>query len=409
MTTTLLKRTVIAFFLTAIITLPATAARIRLSANLDAAQETPASASTATGMAEMWYDTATNTFNLTVNVTGMANLVTGSHLHEAPAGSSGGVVTGLGAETVYTRNGDDLSASFSGLSYGGDPATLLAGGAYVNIHSAIFPGGEIRGQLWADPVQLWAKLSPEQETATVESDAYGAAQMTLYPVTGKFELIVFAYNFTNTFAASHIHEGAVGTNGGVVNGLGGAADYNQNGNTYSQVWNDVDYAGDMMTLLNGGAYINIHSDVHAGGEIRGQLWASEAGRTASHLSNVSSRGAVGAGDASLVVGFVIEGTEPLTVIVTGRGPVLTEFGVVGALADPVLYVHDRWGNQIFWNDNAADTTYLQPITESGFAPTVAAEAAAILLLPPGPHTMTVKGAGDTTGIALAEAFQQNNN
>ncbi len=400
------KRALFAAF-ACLIALPLSAAVIRLDATLNAEQETTTSSSPAFGTATLWYDTAANTFTLDVDVKAFANTITGSHLHEAPAGSAGGVVTGLGDESVYTRDGNKRTATFTNLTYGGDPATLLSGGTYLNLHSATYPGGEIRGQFTANPIKLWANLTPGQETATVESGAYGAAQMWINPNTGKFSLTVFAYNFTNTLANSHIHEGAVGANGGVVNGLGAADAYNQNGNTYSQMWSDVDYAGNILTLLNGGAYINVHSDVYAPGEIRGQLWVSTA-TTGSRLANVSSRGMVGTGDASLVVGFVVEGTEPLAVVVTGRGPVLTEFGVSGALADPVLYVHDRWGNQLAWNDNKADALYLSSIQSSGFLPTMDTEATAMLLLPPGPHTMTVNGVADTTGIAIAEAFQISN-
>lgn len=392
---------------TAVLALPASAAIVRLNATIDAAQETTTSTSTATGTAQMWYDTAANTFTLSVSVNGMANTISASHVHEAAAGAAGGVASGLGDETAYTRSGNDLTARFTDVAYGGTAATLLSGGAYINIHSAAFPGGEIRGQLIAENVNLWAKLSPEQETHGVTSDAYGVATMDINPNTGKFQLIVFNYNFTNTLTASHIHEGAAGANGGVVNGLGGAADYNNNGNTYSQVWNDVTYSGDIATLLNGGSYINVHSDEFGAGEIRGQLWVSDPA-TGSRLSNVSCRGAVGAGEDSLVAGFVVDGTEPLTVVLTGRGPILDEFGITGFLADPVLTVHDRWGNQIFWNDNNADTHYLEPISQSGFAPSLPAEAAAILILPPGPHTMTITGAGGSTGIAIAEAFHLNN-
>lgn len=406
MITPLIRRGLVLLAMT-VFSLTSSAAIIRLNATIDAAQETTTSSSTATGTAQMWYDTAANTFTLKVWVNGMANTISASHVHEGAAGASGGVASGLGDETAYTRSGDDLTATFTDLAYGGDAATLLSGGAYINIHSAAFPAGEIRGQLIAENVKLWAKLTPEQETHGVTSDAYGAASMDINPNTGEFQLILFNYNFTNTLAASHIHEAAAGANGGVVNSLGGAADYNKNGDTYSQVWNGVSYSGDIAKLLDGGAYINVHSDAFGAGEIRGQLWVSEP-TTGSRLSNVSCRGAVGTGEDSLVAGFVVEGTEPLTVILTGRGPVLAEFGITGALADPVLAVHDRWGNQIFWNDNNADTPYLQPITDSGFAPTLPAEAAAILLLPPGPHTMTITGAGGSTGIAIAEAYQQNN-
>lgn len=393
--------------LSAVALLPAQAARLRLTANLDAAQETPASTSTATGTATMWVETNTGTFDLEISVTGMSNAVTGSHVHEAAVGVAGGVVTGLGAESAYARSGNNLTATFTGLTYGGDVATLISGGAYLNLHSAAFPGGEIRGQLWADPINLWANLTPGQEVGTVESAAYGAATMEFNPTTGKFQLVVFVYNFTNTFANSHIHEAPTGVAGGVVNGLGAASAYNVQGTTYSQVWSDVDYAGNMENLLSGGAYVNVHSNVYPGGELRGQLWISQR-PAGSSLVNVSTRGMVGTGDAALVTGFVVAGQEPLQILVTARGPILTGYGVTNALADPQLAVYDRWGTQLVWNDNVADNPYAEHINMMSFAPTEATEAAAVLLLPPGTYTSTVWGVDGSTGIALSEAFQTEN-
>jgi hypothetical protein len=60
----------------------------------------------------------------------------------------------------------------------------------------------------------------------------------------------------------------------------------------------------------------------------------------SQLGDISTRGFVQTADNVMIGGFVIEGTEPKTVIVRAIGPELTQFGVTNVLADPTLELHD---------------------------------------------------------------------
>lgn len=385
-------------------TTPASAALVRFNAALDAAQETTASTSTATGTAVVLYDTATNTVDVTVSLAGYANTITASHIHEGAVGVSGAPVVTLGDETAYAREGAAVTGTLQGLAYGGTPATLLAGAAYINFHSADFPGGEIRGQLVPEPVHFTALLTGSQEVPARATEAYGAARATYDPVANTITTLVFVYNFANTLTDSHIHEAPRGTNGTVKVAFGPAANYQNWGTTYAQQFADKTYGGTPLVLLNDGAYVNVHSSTFAGGEIRGQLLASTAA-SRSRLVNVSARGLVGTGDDVLIAGFVVVGSEPLAVLATGRGPGLAEFGVSGALADPVLGVHDSAGRLLLQNDAAASGLLPDLVSGSGFAPADPAEAAAFLLLPPGAYTSVMAGAGDTTGVGLAEVFE----
>jgi hypothetical protein len=43
--------------------------------------------------------------------------------------------------------GTFTAADVSGISYADLLAAIRAGNAYVNVHTTLFPGGEIRGQL----------------------------------------------------------------------------------------------------------------------------------------------------------------------------------------------------------------------------------------------------------------------
>jgi hypothetical protein len=377
---------------------------IELRATINGTQETPANSSPATGMAIMLYDIGSNTFDLTVTVNNLSNLVAASHIHEAAMGVAGPVVTPLGNETVYTRNGTTVTATFTSVAYAGTPLTLLQNGAYINLHSGAFPGGEVRGQLIAQPKRLVAVLTGPQDGPTNTSTAYGAAMITYDPGTNKISTRLNIYNFVNTLANSHYHEAPMGSNGPVVHGLGGASVYTQTGTSYGASFNSQTYLGNPLKLLTGGTYLNVHSNVYPGGEIRGQVQPSDELNTA-RIVNIAARGWVGTGDQVLISGFVITGTEPVRVLITARGPSLTAFGVAGALADPKISLHDSSGRELVVNDNMATTFSAGDLASTTFAPTDPNESALLLVLPPGSYSTVVSGVGGTTGVALTEVYE----
>ena len=67
--------------------------------------------------------------------------------------------------------------------------------------------------------------------------------------------------------------------------------------------------------------------------------------------NLSTRGTVSTGDNVLINGFIITGTDPKTVVLRALGPSLSDFGLSGVLADPVLSVYNSSGTVIASNDN----------------------------------------------------------
>ena len=111
---------------------------IVFKATLSGTQEVPANASTATGEATLVYDSIAKVFTLSVTHT-IPNPTNG-HIHKAPVGVSGGVIFPFASFTSpisYTSPVLDATQE----------ADLKAHLYYVNIHTAAFPGGEIRGQL----------------------------------------------------------------------------------------------------------------------------------------------------------------------------------------------------------------------------------------------------------------------
>ncbi|MBM3739402.1 MAG: CHRD domain-containing protein [Acidobacteria bacterium] len=150
------------------------AAPIYYITNLTGPGENPPNASPATGIAEVLIDTALHTLSLHVTFNGITGgPITAGHIHccvnppanvgvavgfpSFPMATSGNYVRLFDLTQNSTFNGTFLGAN-GGTAAGAETALaagLAAGQAYVNLHNASFPGGEIRGFL---------QLAPEPST-----------------------------------------------------------------------------------------------------------------------------------------------------------------------------------------------------------------------------------------------------
>jgi hypothetical protein len=130
---------------------------------------------------------------------------------------------------------------------------------------------------------------------------------------------------------------------------------------------------------------------------------------ASVLGNISTRGLVGTGAKVMIGGIIVIGDGSQEVLVRAIGPSLTDLGVPGALADPVIELHDPNGALIETNDNwktkSDGSSQQADIEDTGLPPTNDAESALLVTLNPGAYTAIVTGKNNTTGIALVEAYQ----
>lgn len=112
---------------------------VTFTADLDGESEVPPVTTTsANGSAVLLFDKTTKIFTLRVIYTGL--VVTDAHVHKGAVGVDGGVVfpiTDFSSPMDYTSR--PLTAA--------EEADLFANLYYVNLHTAAFPGGEIRGQL----------------------------------------------------------------------------------------------------------------------------------------------------------------------------------------------------------------------------------------------------------------------
>ncbi len=117
---------------------PTPGPNIAFKATLTGAQEVPATPSTRTGEAILVYDSIAKVFVL--SVTHNVPTPTNGHIHKGAIGVSGGVIFPF---TSFTSPINYVSPKLDA----SQEADLKAHLYYVNIHTAAYPGGEIRGQL----------------------------------------------------------------------------------------------------------------------------------------------------------------------------------------------------------------------------------------------------------------------
>lgn len=129
------------------------------------------------------------------------------------------------------------------------------------------------------------------------------------------------------------------------------------------------------------------------------------------LTNVSVRTDVGAGDRTLVLGFVVggvPGNATLPVLVRGAGPALGAFGLTEFLPDPLLTL--RSGSAVVasndnWNGNPAVAATAVQVGAFAFPDSASRDAALYAAaLPPGSYTAQISSVGSGAGTTLAEIY-----
>ncbi len=231
--------------------------------DISGAQEVPANASPATGTGVVVVDTSTLTVSWSITHAGLTGAETAAHMHgPAPVGANAGVQVGLGVGSPKVG-----SAAITP----GQAADLIAGLWYVNIHSTAFPGGEIRGQIMVRPVpQVYSGTFPidaGQEVPPNGSPASGVGTAVLNMSTLMLSWDMNFSGLTGAEVAAHFHgPAAAGTNAGVQMALGLGSP--KSGSAAVSPAQAAD-------IINGLWYVNIHSSVFPGGEIRGQVNMSQ--------------------------------------------------------------------------------------------------------------------------------------
>ena len=218
---------------------------------LSSQQEVPENTSNASGTYTLVYNKQNNHLDYTINYSGTTP--TAMHFHKGEVGAAGEVVAAVPGPYASGMKGMVMLTE-------AQEADLLAGKLYLNVHSAAFAAGELRGQaVTEDKVVLSnIKLSGNQEVPSNNSSATGTMNGVYDKTTKKLDYNI-ALNGVSA-SAMHLHKAAVGANGDVVMEVTGLK-----GTTAAFS------AAQEADLLAGNLYLNVHSAAQPGGEIRGQV------------------------------------------------------------------------------------------------------------------------------------------
>ena len=236
------------------------------SASLSGAQESPPTASTATGRGAVIVNPTTREITGGISFAGLTPSAGGHHIHQAPSGNpsaNGPVIIGL----VLASGGGVATVPAGTVLTEAQYTALLAGELYFNVHSAVNPGGEIRGAINLRGVVEagLATLSGSQEVPANASTASGRGTLVFDATTRDIIVGYVTYNVTGATVA-HIHTGASGVSGpaNVVTLIAGTGMHTAPNPMTLTTQNVTD-------IKAGNTYFNVHSAIYPGGEVRGQV------------------------------------------------------------------------------------------------------------------------------------------
>jgi len=142
-------------------------------ANLAGLNEVPPTQTVASGMVSMRMVAADGVLDVTFNVMNLSAGMTGAHIHMGGVGENGGVGFNLNPASSSFTTTYDITGNTDLVS------ALRDGAAYVNVHSAAYPAGEIRGQVLSA-----GNAAPNAATSTAPSlvNVAGDATSTAFSI-----------------------------------------------------------------------------------------------------------------------------------------------------------------------------------------------------------------------------------
>ena len=200
-------------------------------------------------------------------------------------------------------------------------------------------------------------LSPAQEVPSISVEgASASAALVVDDDSGAISGTLNVSGLTGAPTMAHLHAGFAGTNGPVLFGLDGSDD--------GQVWtvpaDTVLTSEQLQMLLNGGTYLNVHTEANPAGEVRGQVLPSniEVYRTtltgAQEVPAVNASGTavgvltVNADNGAIWANVTTDLQEPVTMVHIHQGEAGTNGPVAVGLSQDVE-------NQALWTTVPNDT------------------------------------------------------
>jgi hypothetical protein len=236
------------------------AAGIPFKVTMNSSQQVPTLSAVAKGTGWAVLDSTGTTLNYQFTMSGLTGNPTSAHIHTGAAGANGAIVHTF-TPIDSTMQGQMISLTETNV------ANLIKDGLYFNIHTAANPNGELRGQIMrSSKIMLSSVMNGANHTPVITTNGKATFFGVLDPATATltYQLTYAQLNSGAQATAAHFHYGMSGATGGVAETI------NLTGNTTAATWTAIPDSS-MAKLVRRSFYINIHSALHAGGEIRGQV------------------------------------------------------------------------------------------------------------------------------------------
>ena len=238
-----------------------------LTVGLSASQIFPVPASTASGFATLTVNVVTGMASGNVIVTGTT--ATSAAIFQGFAGQTGTIQIPL---TQNGANPKEWDVPAGTVFTQPQLTMLLQGSMYIQVTSAAFPTGEIRGQVIPAGVTVtWSPLSGLQEVPIVATQATGTVATTVDTLANNVSVFVNTTGVTGVTTAQLFNgaAGAVGTELvaltlGTMNGTV----FNPNQFSIPMFW--VGPAG-VTNFQNSMLYVNVATATNPMGQLRGQI------------------------------------------------------------------------------------------------------------------------------------------
>ncbi|WP_425420358.1 CHRD domain-containing protein [Phaeodactylibacter xiamenensis] len=236
----------------------------------------------------------------------------GSHIHTGYAGENGGITFELSPNLgILLKSGTFEATSNTFTLSAEEMDALMERRMYVNIHTTLYPGGEIRGQLLPEGNNYLINLSGSNEVPSVSTDGHGALALDVVgdqlTVTGSFADLEGNFD-ASVLGGAHLHLALPGQNGDVDIQLNATTNPDLKGGVFTAADNTFGLEQSQIEALeNRLYYANIHTTAYGAGELRGQV-ASTAASTVlrAHLSGSNEQPAVTSYATGVVQAEVIE-------------------------------------------------------------------------------------------------------
>lgn len=223
----------------------------------------PRPVSTATGDGDVTVNLLNGSVTGGVTVSGIT--ATLAHIHDAFAGSAGPVIVN------FVQSGTDPNrwdAEAGAILTADQINDLLAGKLYVNVHSAAYPQGEIRGQLKPENISVvFTAMSGTEVVPAVTTAATGIA-VTTVDATALMGTVHATATGVDDATEAHVHKAAAASNNAAA--LFALTKDTVSPGHWSAELQPIT-ATDLTDFQANGWYVDILTPANPAGELRGQI------------------------------------------------------------------------------------------------------------------------------------------